>query len=205
MMGAMLGQMVRPFDIEIFIPFFSSVFLITMIGITYAVNCRVSCCTPVRPRKEKNEVSNQFILFGSFAVILLLASIILSFPIESGSGKAIDSLSSSQNYSTQSYLLTKEEVKEATLKDGYQEAEIRITVASYSPNVIIAKKGIPLRISLYADETAGCAREIVFPDFGISKIVGSDKVETIEINPTQAGEFRFRCSMDMVRGKLIIK
>ncbi len=205
MMGAMLGQMIRPFDIEIFIPFLTAIFLITMIGITYAVNCRVRCCTPVKPRKEKNEISNQFILFGSFAAVLLLASVLLSFPIESASGKAISSLSSSQNYSTPSYLLTKEEVKEATLKDGYQEAEIRITVASYSPNVIVAKKGIPLKINLRADETAGCAREVVFPDFGISKIVGPDKVETIEINPTQEGEFKFRCSMDMVRGKLIVK
>ncbi len=206
MMGAMLGQMVRPFDIEVFIPFLTSIFLITMIGITYAVNCRVKCCSPNKISKTKNEISNQLVLIGSLAAILLVVSIALPFSIESVSGKAlVSSVSVTQDYITPSYLQnTKEEVKEATLKDGYQEAEIRITVASYSPNVIVAKKGIPLKMNLRADETAGCAREIVFPDFGISKIVGPDKMETIEINPTQAGEFRFRCSMDMVRGKLIV-
>ncbi len=207
MMGAMLGQMVRPFDIEVFIPFLTSIFLITMIGITYAVNCRVSCCSPNKTSKAKNEISNQFILFGSLTAVLLLASVLLSFPIDSASGKTTGNvLSSNQGYTAPDYLqITKEEIAEATIKDSYQEIDLKITVAKYSPNVIVAKKGIPLKINLHADENAGCAREIVFPDFGISKIVSPNKVETIEINTDQAGEFKFRCSMDMIRGKLIIK
>ena len=204
MMGSMLGQMVRPFSIEIFIPFLTSIFLITMVAITYAVNCRVSCCGP-KVAQKKNEISGQFVLLAALAAILLISSVLLPFTIET-SGKTITSSALSGNQATPSYLqqFNKEERKETTIKDSYQEIDIQISAARYSPNVIVAKKNIPLRINLHADQNAGCAREIVFPDFGIDKVVPAGGTETAEINPVQEGEFAFRCSMDMIRGKLVV-
>lgn len=202
MMGAMLGQMIRPFDIEIFIPFLTFIFLITLIGITYAVNCRLSCCMPEHIKRKKN-FSKTFVLFWIFAVVLLFAaSIGLSFSQKQG----ISLSQTNQNLKLPPYLqqLTAEERKEAVMKTGYQEIDIYISSSKYSPNTITAKKNIPLRINLHADENAGCAREIVFPDFGIDEIVPAGGKETIEILPIQEGEFKFRCSMDMIRGKLII-
>jgi len=206
MMGAMLGQMIRPFDIEVFIPFFSFIFLVIMFGITYAVNCRVNCCSP--KKKVENEIPTHIILLGFLAAILVTISIVLPFSVESSSSDVSGSvLSENSGYKSPSYLqrFSKEEVKEAIIKDGYQEIEVKITASQYSPNVIIAKKDIPLKIKFQADETTGCGREVVFPDFKISKIIPSDKPETVNINPTIEGEFKFRCSMDMIRGKLIIK
>ena len=212
MMGAMLGQMIRPFDIELFIPFFTFVFLITMIGITYAVNCRVSCCN-TEQNKEKNKLSKGFILLWLVTIIFLLTiSVILPFSIDADKKtplKASDSLSEKNNQSLQlpPYLqeLMKEDKKEAVIKGDYQEIDLQISASKYSPNVITAKKNIPLRINLFADENAGCAREIIFPDFNIDKIVPAGGKEIIEISPTEEGEFKFRCSMDMIKGKLIIK
>lgn len=212
MMGAMLGQMVRPFSIELFIPFFTFVFLITMIGITYAVNCRVSCCN-TEQNKEKNKLPNGFILLLLvIAIFLITISVILPFSIDTDKQSALKgsgSLSKENNQNSQlpPYLqeLMKEEKKEAVIKGDYQEIELKIGASKYSPNVIIAKKGIPLKIYLYADENAGCTREILFPDFNVDKIVPAGGKETIEINPTEEGEFKFRCSMDMIKGKLIIK
>lgn len=193
MMGAMLGQMIRPFDLEIFIPFFTFVFLITIAGITYAVNCRVDCCN-VKYKKGKNKLFKEFILLGSLVfIVLLLASIILPFSINTDS-----------QLSSAIYGLTDDNTKEAAIKGDYQEIDLRISALGYSPDTIIAKKDIPLRINLYADKDAGCAREIIFPDFNLDKIVPVGVKETIEINPIKTGEFNFRCSMGMVNGKLII-
>jgi heme/copper-type cytochrome/quinol oxidase subunit 2 len=212
MMGAMLGQMVRPFDIDIFIPFFSSVFVVTLLGITYAVNCGVSCCK-TQESNSKQKLSDNFIFIWTFAIaLLILISIILPFQI-------VEQENTSQPQTTDYRLqtnsqdslppffqeLTKEEKKETTIKDNYQEIDLRITSSRYSPNVIIAKKNLLLKINLYADKNAGCAREIVFPDFNINKIVPVGGKETIEFTPTKEGEYKFRCSMDMVRGKLIVK
>ncbi len=213
MMGAMLGQMVRPFDIEIFMPFFTFIFWITMVGITYAVNCRAdACCNPkgnTKKNKGKDKVSNKFILLWSLAaIVLLIASFVLPFSIEDKKLNTIDlsSKTSGQDLKLPPYLqqLTKEDRKEAAIKGDYQEIDMRISASKYSPNVIIAQKNIPLKINLYADENAGCAREIVFSDFNVDKIVPAGGKETIEINPTKEGEFKFRCSMDMIRGKLLI-
>src|SRR3989338_3085187 len=157
MMGAMLGQMIRPFDIEVFIPFFSFLFLVIMFGITYAVNCRVNCCSP--KKKVENEIPTHIILLGFLAAILVTISIVLPFSVESSSSDVSGSvLSENSGYKSPSYLqrFSKEEVKEAIIKDGYQEIEVKITASQYSPNVIIAKKDIPLKIKFQADETTGC-------------------------------------------------
>lgn len=196
MMGAMLGQMVRPFSIEIFIPFFMFIFLITAIGISYTVHCKANFS---EEEQKPAKIPKKFALIWAAAfIILLLASVALPFSI-------------SENNKTKSLALppalqdiVKEEKAEAVVKGNYQEVGLRITSSKYSPNVIIAKKGIPLRINVNADENAGCAREIVFPDFNIDVIVPAGGSEVIEINPTEAGTFNFRCSMDMVHGKLII-
>lgn len=212
MMGAMLGQMVRPFSIEIFVPFFTFIFLITLIGVTYAVNCRVSCCSAndAEQKQEKNKISFKFIYIWSLISIFLLAtSIILPFSINTDSDIAINSNTISNGKNLEFPIVysqaSTDENKSAIVKGDYQEIDLKIGASRYSPNIIFAKKGIPLKINLYADENAGCAREIIFPDFNIDKIVPAGGKEIIEINPIKEGEFKFRCSMDMIRGKLIVE
>jgi plastocyanin domain-containing protein len=102
--------------------------------------------------------------------------------------------------------IAKEEVGTANLSsDGsYQEIELLVTGVKYHPNVIRVKKDIPLRINTYASPDAGCGREIVFPDFGINEILQPGQLKVIELIPDESGEFKFRCSMDMIRGKLIV-
>lgn len=69
----------------------------------------------------------------------------------------------------------------------------------------VAKQGIPPRINPRADKDAGSGREIVFPDFGVGKIVPAGGAETVEFNLPRKGEFGFRCSMDMVHSPLIVE
>ncbi|MBS3152022.1 cupredoxin domain-containing protein [Candidatus Woesearchaeota archaeon] len=199
MMGAMLGQMTRPFNIEIFIPFFNIIFLISMIGISYAINCGVNYNT------KKKKISENFVyVWFTVSLILVILSILLPFSLQSSSNY------SSQESSLPRYLqeLTKEEKAETAIRYNgsgqYQEVNLLITSSRYSPNIILAKKDMPLIINVKADTGAGCGREIIFPDFGINKLIRPGGSDIIKINPNKEGTFNFRCSMDMFHGKLIV-
>ena len=84
--------------------------------------------------------------------------------------------------------------------------EIGVTVkGGYSPDVIVVKQGVPVRLNFYRDETASCSEQVIFQDFGISKHLPPFKTTSIEFTPDRAGEFTFMCGMSMMRGKLIVE
>jgi plastocyanin domain-containing protein len=84
--------------------------------------------------------------------------------------------------------------------------EIKVTVkGGYSPDVIVVKKNIPVRINFYRDETADCSDTIVFGDFKIRKPLPAFKTTPIEFTPKKSGEYTFTCGMGMMRGKLIVE
>ncbi len=204
MMGAMLGQMIRPFNINIFMPFFVFIFLITMLGISYAVNCGYACCGVKSDKKAKTKVSLNFIYVWVFvSIVLLLAGSLLNFSL-------LDKSNDIKNSGLPKYIqeLTKEVNGYAVLKSDssgtYQDIDLIISNSRYSPNVIYAKVNVPLRINVRSEFDAGCASEVVFPDFGIDKIISPGSSSVIVINPDKVGTFGFRCAMDMARGKLIV-
>jgi plastocyanin domain-containing protein len=88
-------------------------------------------------------------------------------------------------------------------KGGIQEAKI-IVKGGYDPDVIIVKKGIPVRLDFYRDETDDCSDTIVFGDFKIRKPLPAFKTTAIEFTPHEEGEYVFTCGMGMLRGKLIV-
>ncbi len=206
MMGAMLGQMMRPFNIDVFIPFFTFLFLLTMLGFSYAVHCGVSCCSGAKA-KAAAKLSNGFIGWWAVACIVLLgASVILSFSITDVSASPAQT-SGSGDVKLPAYLqqATQEVRSEAVIVGDHQEVELTIANSAYSPNVIVAKKGVPLKINVKAEESAGCGSEILIPDFKIRKIVGAGTSGVIELMPNKEGTFKFMCSMDMARGKIIVQ
>ncbi len=87
---------------------------------------------------------------------------------------------------------------------GLQEVKI-VVKGGYSPDVIVAKKGIPVRLDFYRDETADCSDTIVFGDFKIRKPLPAFKTTAIEFTPEKEGEYVFTCGMGMMRGKLIVR
>jgi plastocyanin domain-containing protein len=92
------------------------------------------------------------------------------------------------------------EVKEV----GLQEVKI-VVKGGYSPDVIVVKKGTPVRLDFYRDETADCSDTIVFGDFKIRKPLPAFKTTAIEFTPEKEGEYVFTCGMGMMRGKLIVR
>jgi plastocyanin domain-containing protein len=84
--------------------------------------------------------------------------------------------------------------------------EIMISVrGGYSPDVIVVKKGIPVRLKFYRDETDDCSDTVVFGDFNIRRPLLAFKTTTVEFTPQKAGEYTFTCGMGMLKGKLIVR
>ena len=98
----------------------------------------------------------------------------------------------------------RERVAAALSEGGVQE--IRITVrGGYSPDVIVVKEGVPVRLNFYRDETASCSERVIFGDFRIARDLPAFKTTPVEFTPDRTGEFAFTCGMNMMRGKLIVQ
>jgi plastocyanin domain-containing protein len=98
----------------------------------------------------------------------------------------------------------RERVAAGVSERGVQE--IKVTVkGGYSPDVIVVRKGLPVRLDFYRDETASCSEQVVFGDFGIARDLPAFKTTPVEFTPDREGEFTFTCGMNMMRGKLVVQ
>lgn len=103
------------------------------------------------------------------------------------------------------YFFGEREAAAATFGESGTQ-EIKVTVrGGYSPEVIVVKKGVPVRLNFYRDETSSCSEQVIFGDFGIVRDLPAFKITPIEFTPEKAGEFIFACGMNMLRGKLIVE
>jgi YHS domain-containing protein len=83
--------------------------------------------------------------------------------------------------------------------------EVRITVkGGYSPDRIVARPGLPLRLHFDRQEEAPCSEEVVFPDFGVRRSLPAFAITTIELPGKPAGSYGFACGMDMLHGTLVV-
>jgi len=96
------------------------------------------------------------------------------------------------------------QARRAEVRGGFQEVEI-IVKGGYSPNLIRAKEGVPLRLVFDRRENSDCSSRVVFPDFGVSKLLAAFGRTTVELMPAKAGEFGFACGMNMLHGTLLVE
>jgi plastocyanin domain-containing protein len=89
-------------------------------------------------------------------------------------------------------------------KAGVQVFDILVK-GVYSPSVIKAKVGKPVRIKFRREESTDCSRFVNFPDFKIRKELPEGKTISVEFTPKRKGEFKFSCDMNMYQGKLIVE
>ncbi|MGW3353194.1 heavy metal translocating P-type ATPase [Nonomuraea rubra] len=102
------------------------------------------------------------------------------------------------------YFFGPKKAKLAEVREGAQEVEITVK-GGYSPNLIRARQGVPLRITFDRRESGECTSQVVFPDFGTSKALPAFGKATVELMPQSPGEYGFACGMNMVRGRLIVE
>ena len=92
-------------------------------------------------------------------------------------------------------------VRAAVTETGTQQ--VTITVAGgYDPDVIVAKKDVPLRLVFDRREANPCSDEVILPEFEVRRALPAFEKTTIEVVPKRAGEFPFSCGMNMLHGKI---
>ena len=87
---------------------------------------------------------------------------------------------------------------------GVQEFNILVK-GVYSPSVIKAKAGKPVRIKFRREESTDCSRYVNFADFKIRRELPEGETVAIEFTPDRVGEFIFTCDMSMYQGRLIVE
>jgi plastocyanin domain-containing protein len=89
-------------------------------------------------------------------------------------------------------------------ESGVQEVEV-VVQGGYTPDRIEVRQGRPVRLTFHRKESNPCTEQVVLGDFGIACHLPEGERVTVEFTPDKAGEFTFHCSMNMVRGTLVVK
>ena len=86
-----------------------------------------------------------------------------------------------------------------------QTAAVALTENGYEPASLRLRRGVPARVTFVRRVSAGCAQEVVLPDYGVKRELPLGEPVTVEFTPAKAGSFTFCCAMGMVRGTLVVR
>jgi plastocyanin domain-containing protein len=75
----------------------------------------------------------------------------------------------------------------------------------YSPEVVYARAGEPIRITFLREETALCSEQVMFPAFGKCTMLPCGKKTVVELPPSPPGTYEFTCAMNMLHGRLVVQ
>ena len=89
-------------------------------------------------------------------------------------------------------------------RSGIQEVALTVK-GGYNPDVIVVKKGVPVRLHFTRQESALCSEQVIFDKIDQSAKLPEGETVTIEFTPEEAGEIPFQCQMGMLRGKVIVE
>jgi P-type Cu+ transporter len=92
----------------------------------------------------------------------------------------------------------------AELAGGVQRVVVTVK-GGYSPDVITARRGVPLEMVFDRQESGDCTSRVVFPDLAVSAALPAHQRTTVRLTPASAGTFSFACGMNMVHGTLVVE
>jgi len=76
--------------------------------------------------------------------------------------------------------------------------------SGYSPRVLHARAGVPLKLNLLSQNTYSCARDFVIPALNVEKLLPANGTVVIDIPAQQKGVvLQFTCSMGMYTGRIV--
>ena len=93
---------------------------------------------------------------------------------------------------------------EAVEQAGVQEVRV-VVRGGYSPDVIRARTGLPLRIVFDRQEDGDCSSRVVFFDLALSRFLAPFAETTIEFTPSRPGSYEFACGMNMIHGTVLVE
>src|SRR3989338_11364737 len=88
-------------------------------------------------------------------------------------------------------------------EDGTQVVKLKVENYGYVFEPSTLNKNVKTKVIADMDTISGCLRDIRIPAFGIQKLL-TEEDNTFEFTPTQSGEFRIHCSMNMGQGTFIV-
>src|SRR6266700_1128522 len=91
----------------------------------------------------------------------------------------------------------------AELSGGVQRVMVTVR-GGYSPDVVRARRGVPLEVVFGRQESGDCTSRVVFPDLAVNASLPAFGRTTVRLDPATAGQFGFACGMNMIHGTLII-
>ena len=83
--------------------------------------------------------------------------------------------------------------------DGTQQIIITARSTGYFPSRVVVRAGVPTRLILRSDRSAGCTRAFVFPSLGVEEYLDAGDT-TVDLGPLAPGRHRFTCGMGMYSG-----
>jgi len=84
---------------------------------------------------------------------------------------------------------------------GGQEVTI-VVDGGYTPDVVVARKDVPLKLIFDRREDSPCSDEVVLPEFEVRRQLPAFAKTEIDVLPQRIGEFPFSCGMNMLHGKI---
>lgn len=96
---------------------------------------------------------------------------------------------------------------EARAENSHHEVrEIEIVVqGGYTPSRVEVVEGQHVQLRFIRRESSACTREVLFPTLGIRKELPEGKPVVVHLPELKAGEYEFKCAMDMIKGKLLVR
>jgi RND family efflux transporter MFP subunit len=86
-----------------------------------------------------------------------------------------------------------------------QTVTVTLTEQGYQPASLNLRVGVLARVTFVRKVEATCGTEVMLPDYGIKRELPLNVPVTVEFTPAKAGELKFACGMDMLRGKIRVK
>ncbi len=82
---------------------------------------------------------------------------------------------------------------------------IAVTEKGFEPEVVTVEHAQPVTLVVTRKTDKTCAKEFVMAAHDIRKDLPLDQPVEITFTPTESGELRYACGMDMIAGKIVVK
>lgn len=84
------------------------------------------------------------------------------------------------------------------------EVAMTITDSAYSPAVMQATAGQPIKLKVTTNNVRGCARSLVVPSLGLQKLFDATGTQILELPSQQPGRIRLTCTMGMYNAEIVV-
>ena len=83
--------------------------------------------------------------------------------------------------------------------------EVTVNASGYEPSEVQAMAGHPLTMVFTRTSDEGCGNELVIAEADIERDLPLNEPVEVTFTPSEAGELRFTCGMNMYDGKIVVR